>query len=106
ADGTSIGMPSTRGGQVTNTGEYGVEVAVNELGFRDRKSVGDATNGSLFVVGDSFAFGWGVAEDDRFSNRLETMLGQPVINIAAGAADFDGYDSLVRYAESRGARID
>src|SRR5262245_16628752 len=60
--GTPIGVPNTFGRQVKNTGDFDVSVAFNHLGFRDSKRIESATDGSLFVVGDSFAFGWGVEE--------------------------------------------
>jgi hypothetical protein len=105
-DGTAIGPPNVTSRQIKNTGDFDVAVEFNQLGFRDRKSLQAAPAGSLFVVGDSFAFGWGVEESDRFSNRLEKLLARPVFNIAVGSADFDGYDTLIRYAQSHGARID
>lgn len=105
ADGTPIGPRSQVTRQIANTGDFDVQVRFNELGFRDAKRVDQADGDSLFVVGDSFAFGWGVDESERFSNRLEALLGRPVFNIAEGATDLDGYDRLLRYAEAHGARI-
>ena len=51
------------------------DVRSNGLGFRERE-VGprEAGVGRIAVVGDSFAFGQGIPEEDRFSNRLEAML--------------------------------
>src|SRR6185503_148031 len=60
---------------------------------------------SIFVVGDSFAFGWGVEEPQRFSNVLEERLGRLVFNISTSGVDFDGYDRLREYAEKNGAHI-
>jgi len=49
----------------------------NSLGFRDReippKSPGRYR---IVVVGDSFTYGQGVAEEERFSNLVEQFLGQ------------------------------
>jgi len=104
-DGTSIGPPNVTERQVKNTGDYDVLVRFNASGFRDAKSIQTSTSDSIFVVGDSFGFGWGVDEGQRFSNLLEDRLGRPVFNISEGAADFDGYDQLIHYAESKGGRI-
>jgi hypothetical protein len=104
-DGTPIGPPGAVRRLVKNTGDYDVLVRFNSLGLRDSKSIGISGIDSIFVVGDSFAFGWGVDEAQRFSNVLEDRLGRLVFNISAGAADFDGYDHLVHYAEVNGARI-
>jgi hypothetical protein len=59
---------------------------------------------SIVVVGDSFAFGWGVEEAERFSNLLQARLGRAVFNISA-PGDFEGYDHLVRHAEHNGATV-
>ena len=104
-DGTPIGPPNAVHRQTKSTGDYDVLVRFNALGFRDPKPVESSTPESIFVVGDSFAFGWGVEESDRFSDLLQQRLHLPVFNIGEGSADFDGYGHLVRYAESRGAHI-
>ena len=104
-DGTPIGPFGRVLRQVKNTGDYDVEVRFNAWGFRDDKSLTSATDGDLFVVGDSFAFGWGVEARDRFSDQLQTILNRPVFNIAIAATDFDGYDGLIRYAQASGAIV-
>jgi hypothetical protein len=104
-DGTPIGPPGAVRRLVKNTGDYDVQVRFNSLGLRDSKSIAVSGVDSIFVVGDSFGFGWGVEEAQRFSNLLEDRLSRLVFNISAGAADFDGYDHLIRYAEANRARI-
>lgn len=88
-DGTAIGPPNLTRRMVKNTGDYDVEVAFNAVGFRDWKSLTTSTPDSIFVVGDSFALGWGVEERQRFSNLLQERLGRLVFNISSGSADFD-----------------
>jgi hypothetical protein len=104
-DGTPIGPFGRVLRQVKNTGDYDVEVRFNAWGFRDDKSLTSATDADLFVVGDSFAFGWGVEARDRFSDQLQTILYRPVFNIAIAGTDFDGYDRLIRYAQASGAIV-
>ena len=104
-DGTPIGPPNAVRRQTKSTGDYDVLVRFNALGFRDPKPVESSTPESIFVVGDSFAFGWGVEESERFSDLLQQRLHRPVFNIGEGSADLDGYGHLVRYAESHGAHI-
>jgi hypothetical protein len=64
-----------------------------------------ATEADLFVVGDSFAFGWGVNDRERFSDRLEVILSRPVFNIANAGTDLDGYYRLIHYAEKNGVAV-
>ena len=104
-DGTPVGPANAVRRQIKNTGDYDVLIRFNALGFRDPKPVGTSRGDSIFVVGDSFAFGWGVEESARFSDVLQARLGRPVFNIGEGSADFDGYGHLLRYAEAHGARI-
>jgi len=104
-DGTPIGPRGAVFRQTKNTGDYDVEIRFNDWGLRDEKPLTSAKEGALFVVGDSFAFGWGVDLRDRFSNRLQIILNRPVFNIAMGAGDFDSYDTLVRYAEANGVAV-
>ncbi len=51
-------------------------VRLNRAGFRERELSAAAAPGHyrIAVVGDSFAYGQGVAEDERFSNLLERRL--------------------------------
>jgi hypothetical protein len=58
------------------------------------------------VVGDSFAFGWGVDENQRFSNLLAERLRTRVFNVAIGGVHIRLYGELLQYAESLGGRID
>ena len=104
SDGTPIGQFDVTKRQVKNTGDFDVTVHFNELGFRDSKSVTESTKADIFVVGDSFSFGWGVEEKQRFSDVLQTELGRPVFNIAI-PTDLNGYKKLVQYAQRNGASI-
>ena len=102
-DGTPIGPRNVVLRQVKNTGDYDVTVRFNAAGLRDDKPLSAARAADLVVVGDSFAFGWGVEAADRFSDRLQAMLARPVFNIAIGGASIDDYHGLVRHAEAGGA---
>ncbi len=90
--------------QFKNTGDYDVEVGFNQYGFRDRKDIAQSTSSDYFVVGDSFSFGWGVKEEERFSNLLQEKLRTKIYNISS-TTDFFGYGKLVQYAVSHGAKI-
>jgi hypothetical protein len=87
-----------------NTGEYNVAVTINKYGFRDSKDIKDSNYNDIFVVGDSFSFGYGVEENERFSNILENLSGRKVYNISI-PGDIDQYIKLLDYAEKNGAKI-
>jgi hypothetical protein len=103
-EGFPLGPPGFVGRLWRNTGDYEVEVRINAIGFRDCKDLGQSTADDIFVVGDSFSFGWGVEEPERYSNRIEDMTGLPVYNIAI-PTDFDGYARLIGHAREHGSVI-
>ena len=55
---------------------YGVEVAVNSSGFRDHEfpATGSAGQPRVVVLGDSVAWGWGVAMNRAFPQLIEEKL--------------------------------
>ncbi len=87
-----------------NTGDYNVEVKINRYGFRDKKDLSASSASDIFVLGDSFTFGWGVEETERFSNQFEKLSGLPTYNIAI-PTDFNGYARLIEHARKNGAII-
>ena len=89
---------------IKNSGDYNVSVIFNQHGFRDSKDVSVATKNDVVVVGDSFAFGWGVEQDERVSEQLQGLIGRNVYNIAAPAGVL-GYGKLLEYAKFVGADI-
>ena len=90
--------------QWVNSGEYDVSIYANELGFRSRKTLRNLPADAIYVVGDSFAFGYGVEEEERFSSLLESYTGRSVANISI-PTDILGYEKLLDYAASNGANI-
>ena len=100
----TLGQPGTHTRQAKNTGDYDVVVRINRHGLRDDKDIAEATAGDLVVVGDSFAWGWGVEAPDRFSERLQVLTGRRAYNLAT-PTDLAGYAALLDYAQSLGARI-
>lgn len=100
-----LGRPGTASRQTKNTGDYDVSVAFNAYGFRDRRDTARASTGALFVVGDSFSFGWGVEEHERYSSLLERQLGIEAYNVSAPSAGIEDYGRLLRYARGLGAPV-
>jgi len=57
------------------------------LNFSDSgRSTGTKPEGDpIVVLGDSFAMGWGVNDDETFSARLEKITGRPIYNLAVSS---------------------
>lgn len=55
---------------------WGHEVTKNSLGFREREFSSQKAPNTyrLMAIGDSYLFGTGLAEEERFSNKLEEIL--------------------------------
>jgi hypothetical protein len=99
-----LGQPGAHVRQAKNTGDFDVRVAINRHGLRDSNDVAQAGREDLVVIGDSVAWGWGVEEDQRFSNLVQKQAGIRTFNVSA-PTDLEGYLALLRYAESLGAEV-
>jgi len=66
------------------TAEFDVDVRINSRGFRGHEwGAKQPGRPRILVLGDSYAFGWGVEEEERFSEVLERESGGlEVINAA------------------------
>ena len=98
-----LGQPGTAARQIKNTGDYDVAVRINSHGLRDTNDVATAGSDDILVVGDSFAWGWGVEARDRFSDQLQVLTGRRTFNLST-PTDIDGYAALLAYARSLGSR--
>lgn len=83
-------------------GDYDLVVTFNEAGLRDDKPLRDCRPDDWIVLGDSFSLGWGVEVTNRFSTRLQSLLGRPVFNVAI-PGDLRDYRHLLDYAVTNGA---
>jgi lysophospholipase L1-like esterase len=83
---------------IFETPEFRTFVRINENGLRDRPHSYERQNDGerLLVLGDSFAWGYGVEESDRFSQLLETSLDVEVIN--AGVSGYSTDQELLWYS--------
>jgi hypothetical protein len=102
--GIQLGIKNFSGRYWDNAGDFNVTVSINKYGFRDRKDFKMSTANDIFVVGDSFSFGYGVEEDKRYSNLLESSLRENIFNISM-PGDFDDYSKFIKYAQEHGATI-
>lgn len=79
------------------TPQFSTVVRINENGLRDREHSYERQNDieRILVLGDSFAWGYGVEESERFSQRLEEALDVEVIN--AGVSGYSTDQELLWY---------
>lgn len=103
-DGLMLGQPGTVARQRKNTGDYDVAVRINARGLRDDKDVAQARAPDIAVVGDSFAWGWGVNASERFSDRLQSLSGKRVFNVST-PTDLAGDGALIAYARKLGGKF-
>ena len=84
---------------IFETPQFRTAVRINENGLRDRERSYERPNDNkrILVLGDSFAWGYGVEESERFSQRLEETLGVEVIN--AGVSGYSTDQELLWYRE-------
>ena len=104
SDGVFLGKPNDVIRQRTPKGDFDLFSKFNKNGFRDEKDLAASHKGDIFVLGDSFSFGWGVSDGERYSDQLARMIHRPVFNISI-PGDLKDYQRLLAYARSRGAHI-
>lgn len=75
--------------------EFSVVYRTNSIGARDVERKRDSDHSRVVVLGDSFIEGWGVSEDHRLTNLLETSTGLEHLNF--GMSHFGPYQSLLVY---------
>ncbi len=63
--------------------EFDTLFRVNSAGLRDDEASLDAPE--VIVLGDSFAMGWGVDQEETFPQVLERLLGRRVLNAAVSS---------------------
>src|ERR1044071_4049271 len=82
---------------VFETPQFRTAVRINEKGLRDRSHsyTRQNANGRILVLGDSFAWGYGVEESERFSQVLEKSMDVEVIN--AGVSGYSTDQELLWY---------
>ena len=82
---------------IFETPQFRTVVRINENGLRDRGHSYERQNDieRILVLGNSFAWGYGVEESERFSQLLEEDLGVEVIN--AGISGYSTDQELLWY---------
>lgn len=80
-----------------------IEVGINGMGLRG-KEVGNKTKKRILLAGDSFIFGYGVPENKRIGDILESELGNVEV-ISAGFVGDAGPDTLYLYTKKVGLTL-
>jgi lysophospholipase L1-like esterase len=85
--------------------QFRTSVAINQEGLRDREHSYLRENDAkrILIIGDSFAWGYGVEESDRFSQVLENQLHVEVIN--AGVSGYSTDQELL-WLRTEGIKYD
>lgn len=99
--GLALGRADSQSRQRRNTGDYDVMITFNSIGLRDSKDVRLATSKSLLAVGDSFTFGHGVKQNQRFSNILSNKYSYDTYNVAIPGG-LSRYSALIAYVDKLG----
>jgi len=60
--------------------EFSVDIRVDTLGLR--AATGTSEVPAVLVLGDSYAMGWGVAQDSTFASHIEQLTGLATLNTA------------------------
>ena len=90
----AVGRPGFDGYFAQNDGNFRVRVRLNEAGHRNAEPPA-AANGRIWVLGDSFTFGWGVAAGEMYSAVLGRAAAAPVYNVSAPGGDVRNYRRLL-----------
>lgn len=75
------------------------DIHLNSVGLRERE-IEEKRRKRILLLGDSFVFGYGVLEEERFGRLLEPIVRSEVVSVGFGGGA--GPDMLYRYLVSRG----
>jgi len=85
--------------------DFAVDVSVNSLGLRDReRCYRRGSSRRILVLGDSFAWGYGVEAEERFSGLIEAE--RPVWEVVNAAVAGYGTDQSFLYLSEEGLRFE
>jgi len=90
---------------IFETAQFRTTVRINLKGLRDREHAYERSDnsGRILVIGDSFAWGYGVEETQRFSQLLEASMDVEVIN--AGVSGYSTDQELL-WLREEGVKYD
>jgi hypothetical protein len=80
-------------GGVKNSGYHTIDFGIRQ---NSADASDDIRQGGILVIGDSFASGSGVVDDQTWPAQLETIIHQPVLNAGVGGWGIDQMNLRVR----------
>ena len=86
--------PNFNGYFSQNNGNFRVKININSFGFREKENI-DQANDRIWIIGDSMAFGWGVEENERYSNVLSNLINEKTYNLASPGTALCGYQAII-----------
>ncbi len=90
----TTGRPGFDGYFAQNNGDFRIHIRVNDFGLRNPDPV-DKARDSVWFVGDSMTFGWGVEQKEIYSSVAGHSLNFPTYNVASPGANVCGYQALM-----------
>ena len=91
---TTIGRAGFDGHFAQNNGDFRIRIEINDFGLRNPEPINKADN-RIWVVGDSFTFGWGVEQNEIYSSVIGQILGEATYNVASPGTNVCGYQALI-----------
>jgi hypothetical protein len=82
----TIGRAGFDGWIAQPNGDFRTHIRINAAGWRADEPA-EAADGRLWVLGESFAFGWGVEAEESFGAVAARTLNLPVYGLASPAGD-------------------
>ncbi|MSO92256.1 MAG: hypothetical protein EXQ86_02505 [Rhodospirillales bacterium] len=90
----ALGVPGFDGYFAQNNGDFRVRIQINDFGLRNDEPV-EASAGRVWIVGDSMAFGWGVARDQTYTAEIARQTGLGTYSVASPGTNVCGYQALL-----------
>ena len=89
----AIGRSGFDGYFSQNNGDFRSHIKINAHGLRNDQPV-ESANNSIWVIGDSMAFGWGVDDSEMYSSVLGKLSSRASYNVASPGTNVCGYQAL------------
>ena len=103
----STAIPNALNQYTNSRNEFNFECKINSYGFRDNEDLKLSRDSDITILGDSFCFGFGVEEKDRFGNVFKILIKEEdvnVFNLGISNCHFLNYQANLKYAQKLGLK--